>query len=147
MKRTAKKTVLVIDGQGGGIGVQLVRGLSGNLPEGCELICVGTNALATSAMLKAGALRGATGENAMIYNAGRADIILGPIGTILNNGIMGEVSPAMAAAVTGSDALKLLIPSNTCGIFVAGAEDCKLDEAVRRAVARALKELSDDDTL
>ena len=92
------RTVLVLDGQGGGVGSQLVRLLKPRLPGDCRLLCVGTNVLATSAMLKAGAAQGATGENAVVYNAARADIILGPIGVALANGILGEVSPAMAAA-------------------------------------------------
>lgn len=133
--------ILIIDGQGGGIGARLVSLLRPHLPEGCELLCAGTNSLATSAMLKAGAARGATGENALCYNAQRADLILGPIGVILANGILGEVSPAMAAAVSGSEAVKVLIPSSTCGVHVAGTEDCRLDEYLRRAVEIALREL------
>ncbi len=93
-------------------------------------------------MLKAGAAQGATGENAVIYNAARADLILGPIGIILANGIMGEVSPAMASAVSGAEAPKILIPSSTCGIFVAGTEDRRLDEYLQRAAELAVRELS-----
>lgn len=135
------RRVLILDGQGGGIGAQLVRLLRPRLPQDCELLCLGTNVLATSAMLKAGASQGATGENAIVYNAARADLILGPIGIILANGILGEVSPSMAAAVSGSDAVKVLIPSSTCGIHVAGTEDCRLDEYLRRAVEEAEREL------
>ena len=89
--------ILLIDGQGGGIGSRLATLLRPRLPEDCELLCAGTNVLATNAMLKAGCTRGATGENAILYNAGRADLILGPIGVILANGIMGEVSPPSPA--------------------------------------------------
>ena len=137
--------ILIIDGQGGGIGARLVSLLRPRLPEGCELLCAGTNSLATSAMLKAGAARGATGEHAICYNAQRAHLILGPIGVILANGIMGEVSPAMAAAVSGSEAVKILIPSSTCGVHVAGTEGLKLDEYLRRAAALALAELDGGD--
>ena len=119
MKKQQSRRVLVLDGQGGGMGAQLIRLLAPVLPQDCVLRCVGTNVLATNAMLKAGAAQGATGENAVIYNAARADLILGPIGIILANGIMGEVSPAMASAVSGAEAPKILIPSSTCGIFVA----------------------------
>lgn len=135
------RTVLILDGQGGGVGSQLVRLLKPRLPEGCRLLCVGTNVMATSAMLKAGASQGATGENALIYNADRADVILGPIGVILANGILGEVSPAMAAAVSGSRAAKILIPSASCGVRVAGTEECRLEEYIRRAAELAEKEL------
>lgn len=133
--------ILIIDGQGGGIGARLVGLLRPRLPEGCELLCAGTNSLATSAMLKAGAARGATGEHAICYNAQRAHLILGPIGVILANGIMGEVSPAMAAAVSGAECVKVLIPSPTCGTLIAGTEDCRLEEYLRRAVDLALQEL------
>ena len=126
--------VLVVDGQGGGIGSQLVKLLRACLPEDCELIGVGTNVLATNAMLKAGATHCATGENAIVFNAARADIILGPIGVVMANGILGEVSPKMATAISGADAKKVLIPSFTCGIYVAGTEDCRMEEYLRRAV-------------
>ena len=133
------RRVLVLDGQGGGIGAQLTRLLANQLPAGWELLAVGTNVMATGAMLKAGASQGATGENAVIHNAARADLILGPIGMIMANGIMGEVSPAMASAVSGSEAVKILIPTATCGIFVAGTEDLRLEEYLRRAVDRAVE--------
>lgn len=133
--------ILVIDGQGGGIGTRLVSLLKPSLPPECELLCAGTNSLATSAMLKAGASRGATGEHAIVYNAQRAGLILGPIGIILANGIMGEVSPATAAAVSGSDAVKILIPSPTCGVLVAGTEECRLEDYLRKAADLAFREL------
>ena len=133
--------ILIIDGQGGGIGARLVSLLRPRLPAGRELLCPGTNSLATSAMLKAGADRGATGENALCYNAQRSDLILGPIGVVLANGIMGEVSPAAASAVSGAECVKILIPSPTCGTLIAGTEDCRLEEYLRRAVELALQEL------
>lgn len=135
------RSVLILDGQGGGVGSQLVKLLKPRLREDCRLLCVGTNVMATSAMLKAGALQGATGENAVVCNAARADLILGPIGVILANGILGEVSPAMAAAVSGSGAVKILIPSASCGVYVAGTEECRLEEYIRRAVELAVREL------
>ena len=126
--------ILLIDGQGGGIGSRLATLLRPRLPEDCELLCAGTNVLATNAMLKAGCTRGATGENAILYNAGRADLILGPIGVILANGIMGEVSPAAAG-------VKILIPSATCGTRIAGVEECRLEDYLKRAVDLALREV------
>ena len=142
MRNQTIRRVLILDGQGGGMGAQLVKLLVPRLPAGCALLCVGTNVLATSAMLKAGAPQGATGENAVVHNAARASLILGPIGIILANGILGEVSPAMAAAVSGSGAVKILVPSASCGVYVAGTEDCRLEEYLRRAAERALEELS-----
>ena len=132
------KRAVILDGQGGGIGAQLARMLAKELPQGWELLAVGTNVSATAAMLKAGASQGATGENAVIYNAARADLILGPIGLILANGILGEVSPAMAAAVSGSAAAKVLIPTSTCGVYVAGTEELRLEDYLRQAADRAL---------
>ena len=137
------RLVLVIDGQGGGIGVQLVKLLAPRLPAECELCCVGTHSLAPNAMLKAGAARGATGENAVCHNAAQADLIVGPVGIIMANGIMGEVSPGMSVAVSGARAQKVLIPSSTCGIHVAGAEGLRLDEYLHRAADTAVRLLSE----
>lgn len=134
--------ILIIDGQGGGIGSRLAALLRPRLPEGCELLCAGTNALATSAMLKAGAARGATGEHAIVYNAQRAHLILGPMGILLVNGILGEVSPAMAAAVSGAECKKVLIPSSTCGVLVAGTEERRLEDYLNSAVDMALGEIA-----
>ena len=132
----AGRIVLVLDGQGGGMGTQLIKMLAPALPGDCELLAVGTNVLATNAMLKAGAPHGATGEN-----AARAALILGPIGMILANGILGEVSPRMATAVSGAAAEKILIPSSHCGAQVAGTQDCRLEEYLQNAVALALRAL------
>ena len=135
-----RRTILILDGQGGGVGSQLVKLLKPRLSEDCRLLCVGTNVMATSAMLKAGALQGATGENAVVYNAARADVILGPIGVALANGILGEGSPAMAA-VSGSEAVKILIPSSSCGVYVAGVEERRLEEYLCQAAELAAREL------
>lgn len=137
----SRRLILVLDGQGGGMGVQLVKMLAPQLPQDCDLLAVGTNVMATSAMLKAGAPHGATGENAVVYNAARADLILGPIGMILANGILGEVSPAMAAAVSAASAEKILIPSSHCGVQIAGTQDCPLETYLQSAVTLALREL------
>ncbi len=120
------------------MGAQLARLLARDMPEDWELLAVGTNVSATAAMLKAGASQGATGENAVLYNAARADLILGPVGVILANGILGEVSPAMAAAVSGAAAAKILIPTSTCGVYVAGTEELRLEDYLRLAAERAL---------
>ena len=95
--------VLVIDGQGGGLGRQLVTAITALCPE-VELTAVGTNSMAASAMLKAGAARAATGENAVVVNARRADIIVGPIGIVIADALLGEITPAMAAAICQADA-------------------------------------------
>lgn len=141
MRQRGKYCILVLDGQGGGIGSRLVKLLSAQLPADCDLLCVGTNSLATNTMLKAGAKQGATGENAVVFNAGRADLILGPIGMILANGIMGEVTPAMASAVSSADGVKILIPSSSCGVLIPGAEDLRLEDLLQKAVELAWQEL------
>lgn len=133
--------ITVIDGQGGGLGAALISRLKDKLGGEHQLIAVGCNALATSAMLKAGAQRGATGENAVCYNAARSDLILGPIGLLSANALLGEVSPAMANAVSAAPGRKILIPSSSCGILVAGATGLKLEDALQSAVELCLREV------
>ena len=135
-----EQRLVVMDGQGGGVGRALIERLRAGGYEGF-LLAVGTNAAATAAMVKAGASAGATGEYAVVYNAARADVILGPIGILMANGIMGEVSPKMSVAISGSEAAKVLIPASGCGIFVAGTQDCRLDEYLQNAVALTLRAL------
>ena len=111
--------VLVIDGQGGGLGRQLVAAISAACPE-ARLTAVGTNSLATSAMLKAGTVRAATGENAVVVNCRTADVIVGPIGIVIADALLGEITPSMAAAVGQSAAIRVLLPVNRCAPQVAG---------------------------
>lgn len=110
--------ILIVDGQGGGIGRQLVEALKREGER--DITCVGTNAIATSAMLRAGATRAATGENAAIVACREAEVIVGPIGIVVADALLGEVTPRMAAAVGQSLARKVLIPVNQCGNFVVG---------------------------
>lgn len=131
--------VLVIDGQGGGLGRQLVSALAEACPE-AELTAVGTNSLAANAMLKAGASRAATGENAVVVNCRRADIIVGPIGIVIADALLGEITPAMAAAVCQSGARRVLVPINHCENYVVGVPDQPVSQLVA-AAARKVKEL------
>ena len=112
--------ILVIDGMGGGIGKAIIEQIKNVLGDSATITAVGTNSIATSAMLKAGADNAATGENAVIYNAGRADYIISVIGIIAANSMHGEVSPKMVQAVSESDAHKILVPIDKCNITVAG---------------------------
>ena len=111
--------ILVIDGQGGGLGRQLVAAVKKAVPQ-AVVTAIGTNSAATSAMLKAGADRAATGENAVVVGCRRADVILGPIGIVMADALLGEITPAMAQAVAQSDARRILIPSNRCDTLVVG---------------------------
>ena len=122
--------IVVIDGQGGGMGKSIVQLLRRELPD-ADLIAVGTNSAATSAMLKAGAPVGATGENAVVYNCADADLIVGAIGIGFANSMHGEISPLMAQAVSQSRAKKLLIPMNRCNVRVLGSGDNPLSDYLR----------------
>lgn len=136
------KTVVVIDGQGGGCGKAIIEKLTQRRPEDCRILAVGTNSAATSAMLRAGGDAGATGENAIIVNAGSADIIAGPIGIIMANALLGEVTAAMAGAVASSKALRVLVPMTRCHTRIAGVSESNLGRLVEDAVAAILEGLS-----
>ena len=130
--------VVVIDAQGGGIGRAVVEQLKRECPEQI-ITAVGTNAAATAAMLKAGADQGATGENAVRVNAASADIIIAPIGLLLADGMLGEVTEGMAVAVGRSEAHKILIPSARCGVAVAGLKSgTSAAELIAQAVRLAV---------
>ncbi|GBF32742.1 hypothetical protein DCCM_0938 [Desulfocucumis palustris] len=128
--------IAVVDGQGGGIGKHIVEKLRRELPENVEFLALGTNALATSIMLRAGANEGATGEGAVAYNAARVDIITGPVSILFPHGMLGELTPRMAEALASSPARKFLIPLNRSGIEMVGLKSEPLphliDELVRR---------------
>ena len=135
------KTILVIDGQGGRVGALLVSEIKkADLP--VHLIAVGTNSIATSAMLKAGADQGATGENPVVVGSRRADII-GPIGIVLADALLGEVTAAMATAVASSDAQRILIPQNRCSTTVVGTTDRTVADYVALAMEK-LRELVEE---
>ncbi len=117
--------ILVIDAQGGGIGKQIVAAIHKSIPN-ITVTAVGTNTAATTAMLKAGADHGATGENAVIVGARKADVIIGPIGIVIADSLFGEITPAMAVAVGQSNAKRILIPVNHCDNIVAGTRDLNM---------------------
>ena len=125
--------ILIIDGQGGGIGSRLVSSVIENFPNSA-LTAIGTNATATAAMINAGAKNAATGENAVIYGCKRADVIVGPIGIVIADSLLGEVTPAMAAAVGQSNGKRILIPINQCGNILVGTMDLSVSNMVQAAI-------------
>ena len=127
--------VLVIDGQGGGLGRQLVAALSAQCPD-IRLVAVGTNSVAAQAMHNAGAQRAATGENAVVVNCRNADLIVGPIGIVIADALLGEITPAMATAVCQSSATRVLIPVNHCENYIVGVPDQPIGSLVAAAVQK-----------
>lgn len=128
--------IAVVDGQGGGIGRIIVEKLRREMGDACEIIGLGTNSIATSLMLKAGANEGATGENAVIKNVAEVDIVTGSLAILAANSYLGELTPAMADAIASSRAIKLLIPLNRYKIEVPGTLDEPLPIQVDHLVAR-----------
>lgn len=126
-------TVVVMDGQGGKMGSMLIERIkAGAIP--CAITAIGTNSIATSAMLKAGADAGATGENPAIVACRTADVIIGPIGILAADSLMGEVTPSMAVAVGQSGAKKLLLPVNLCNNIVVGTQSLPMAKLIGEAV-------------
>ena len=129
------KNVLIIDGQGGQLGRQMVEAVRRLIPE-AQITAVGTNALATSAMLKAGADRGATGENSVVVCTRDADIIVGPVGIVIADSLLGEITPKMAVAVGQSPAKKILLPVNKCNNIIIGVDGKTTSELIDDAIAK-----------
>ena len=127
--------IVIVDGQGGKLGKLLVEQLKQRCPQG-QIYAIGTNSIATATMLKAGADFGATGENPVIRNVMDADVVLGPTGIVVAHAILGEVTPAMAEAVGGCRAPKLLIPMNSCGVWVAGVQELPLSSYANQIAER-----------
>ena len=125
--------VLVIDGLGGGLGRQLVAAVKAGYPD-VEVLAVGTNSAATGAMLKAGADMAATGENSVEVACRKADVIMGPVGIVIADSMLGEITPRMAAAVGQSQAGRILIPVNMCDNIVVGIADLPMTKKVESAV-------------
>ncbi len=129
------KRIAVIDGQGGGVGRALVETFRAAFGKELRILALGTNAAAAAAMLKAGADEAATGENAVVVNCPRVDVIAGAVGILAANAMLGELTPAMARAVADAPAEKLLLPLNRCGLRVVGVGDAPMSALLDRAAA------------
>ncbi|NSW92685.1 MAG: DUF3842 family protein [Firmicutes bacterium] len=136
--------IAVIDGQGGGMGKAMVEKLRCEFGEAIEVIALGTNALTTALMLKAGANEGASGENAIVFNSSKVDVIMGPVGIIAANSMLGELTPLMAKAIAESPAKKVLILLNRCNIQIAGVRSELLPHYIDDAIGQ-IKDLIKDD--
>jgi hypothetical protein len=139
--KEASVRICVIDGQGGGIGSVIIRRLKDEYAETVEVLALGSNAIATAQMMKAGANRGATGENAILVTIKDADVIIGPIGIVLANSMMGEITPAVAAAVASCRARKFLLPLTQENVEVASVNREPLPHQVDHIVQVRLKEM------
>lgn len=133
--------IAVVDGQGGGIGALIVKRIKEEFPDGTEVIALGTNAAATSAMMKSRANKGATGENAIVWNSSRADIIIGPLSIVFPDAMLGEVTAKMASAIVSAGAKKILLPLNQEGVEVVGVSKEPLPHLIENMIAR-IKEVS-----
>lgn len=130
--------ILIIDAQGGGIGKQLVSAVKKNMPD-VSVTAVGTNSVATSAMIKAGADNAATGENAVVVNSKKADVIIGPVGIVIADALLGEITPLMATAVAQSPAKRILIPINHCDNIVVGVDDLSVGKLLQDVIRELQK--------
>lgn len=139
-----RKTVMVVDAQGGGLGRQLIGSMKREIPE-VHVIAVGTNYAATSAMLKAGADEAATGENAIRVVSKKADVIIGPIGMVIADAMLGEITPEMARTIAQADARRIMIPFSNCDNYIAGVSDFSMGRLMEDAVGRLIKYLTDGD--
>lgn len=138
----SRKTILVIDGQGGGIGSNIIKALRAAFCDDHLICAVGTNSAATTKMMKAGANKGATGENALKETVKKVDVILGPISIVLANSMMGEVTPKMAAAVASASAPKILLPLTQEEVYLVGSSKEPLPHLIEEMIQR-LKEVLD----
>jgi len=135
-----KMKIAVIDGMGGGIGSQIIASLKKEIQEDITILALDTNAIATNNMIKAGAEKGATGENAIKVTAADVDLIIGPLGIIIPNSMLGEITPAMAEYISNSPALKIVLPVNQSHVEIAGYESKPLNQLIKAALNR-VKEL------
>lgn len=137
------RSICVVDGQGGGIGAAIIKRLKSLFEEKVEVVALGTNAIATAQMLKARANRGASGENAIVVTAPQMDIIIGSVGIVMADAMMGEVTPKIAAAIAAAPARKLLIPISQENVVIVGALSVPLPHIVDALIDEHLAPMLD----
>jgi hypothetical protein len=133
--------IAVVDGQGGGIGSLIVKSLRDEFGDGVEILALGTNAAATSAMMKSRANKGATGESAIIWNVNRVGLIIGPLSIVLPNAMLGELTPRIAEAIVASDVKRILLPLNQEGIDMIGLTKEPLPHMIEKVIERVRQEI------
>ena len=138
-----KPNVLIIDAQGGGLGKQIIAGIRKEELD-VHITAVGTNSSATAAMLKAGANEAATGENPVVVAVRNADVIIGPVGVVIADAMIGEITPKIAVSVAQANALRILIPFNSCDNYIAGVGEYSLGRLVDDALQRLKKHLTEE---
>ena len=140
------KAVMVVDAQGGGLGRQLIGSIKKELPNVCVL-AVGTNSVATSNMLKAGADEAATGENAVRVAGRKADVIIGPVGMVIADAMLGEITPDIARSIAQADARRIMIPFSSCDNYIAGVSDFSMGKLIADAIAQLKKYVAEGEEL
>ena len=144
MNTCSQSTIMVVDAQGGGLGRQLITMVKKEMPD-VHIIAVGTNSIASSNMLKAGADEAATGENPIRVVSRMADVIIGPVGMVIADAMLGEITPDMARAIAQADAVRIMIPFNNCNNYVAGTGGASTGKLIADAVVRLKAELGRND--
>ena len=130
--------IVIIDGQGGQLGAQLFKEINSRFSDisDVNITVIGTNASATSAMLKAGAKNAATGENPVVVACRKADVIIGPVGIVITDSLMGEITDKMAVAIARADAVRILIPINKCDNLIAGVTNLNAGALIDDAISK-----------
>ena len=138
---SANLTIMVVDAQGGGLGKQLITLIRKELPN-VHIIAVGTNSVASSTMLRAGADEAATGENSVRVVSKKVDVIIGPVGMVIADAMLGEITRKMACAIAQSPANRIMIPFNNCNNYIAGTSEISTGKLIADAVSKLKEELS-----
>lgn len=141
-----ERRIMVVDAQGGGLGRQLIDTIKKSIPD-VHIIAVGTNSIATGTMLKAGADEAATGENSVRVAAKKVRVIIGPLGMVIADAMLGEITPQIACAIAQADAKRIMIPFSNCDNYIAGVSDFSMGRLISDAVEHLKKVLDEDECM